>query len=74
MEHKITEEEIRSQCVAKTVVSSSNASTKEAKDLRVVVENDTIYYIVRYFKDGELKVASKPLYILTLAVDAYNTL
>ena len=73
MEHKITLGEIEGG-VFTFPLAGSTENTNESKDLRLVMANGEINYVVRYFKNGALKQASKPVPFLSAAVDIYNTL
>jgi len=73
MKHRITLEEIE-EGVFTFPLAGSAENTNELKDLRLVMANGKINYVVRYFKNGDLKQASKPTPFLSAAVDIYNTL
>ena len=70
MEHKISLEGIGNQVLTMPIASASEKN--ERKNLRLILSDGFIEYVVRYYKDGELVGASKPLKVLNTAVRVYN--
>jgi len=72
MKHEIDIEEIKKDVFSMTIALDLDAMNRERKDLRLILHNDEINYIVRHFKDGKLIKASMEIYDLETAVMIYN--